>query len=94
MNITGEHTMCEALDRLINEGEERGIERGIERGTLDTLYRLVNSNTITVDDAAKEKDLSTTSNTKIFTMFIKLVITVSALVFHTLIHAFSLIIFL
>ena len=54
MNITGEHTMCEALDRLINEGEERGIERGIERGTLDTLYRLVNSNTITVDDAAKD----------------------------------------
>lgn len=46
----GENTMCEALDKLINEGEKRGIELG----TSQTLFRLVDSNNITVDVAAKD----------------------------------------
>ena len=54
----GENTMCEALDKLINEGEKRGMERGIERGTLQTLYRLIESRKITVDDAAKDMGLT------------------------------------
>ena len=55
---TGEHTMCEALDKLINEGEERGMERGIERGTSQTLFRLVISKNLTVDVAAKDMGVS------------------------------------
>lgn len=51
---TGEHTMCEALDKLINEGEERGIERG----TSQTLFRLVISKNLTVDVAAKDMGVS------------------------------------
>ena len=51
---TGENTMCEALDKLINEGEERGIERG----TSQTLFRLVISKNLTVDVAAKDMGVS------------------------------------
>ena len=63
---TGENTMCEALDKLINEGEKRGEERGekrgmecgIERGTLQTLMSLVDDGSITVEKALTKVDMT------------------------------------
>lgn len=55
---TGEHTMCEALDRLINEGEERGMKRGIEQGILLNTMSLVSDGTITLEKALTKVDIT------------------------------------
>ena len=55
-------TMCEAFDKLINEGIERGIERGIkqgiktgrEEGRISMLKQLIDSGTITTEIAAEQ----------------------------------------
>lgn len=46
----GEHTMCEALDRLINEGEERG--------KIKSLMELVSDGTITLEKALTKVDIT------------------------------------
>ena len=50
--------MCEALDKLINEGEERGMKRGIEQGILLNTMSLVSDGTITLEKALTKVDIT------------------------------------
>ena len=51
---TGESTMCEALDKLINEGEERGMKRGMLLNTMS----FVSDGTITLEKALTKVDIT------------------------------------
>ncbi len=49
-------TMCEVLDRI----ENRGIEKGIEKGKVLTLAELVKKGLLTIQQAAKEMNVTVT----------------------------------
>ena len=48
--------MCEVLDRI----ENRGIEKGIEKGKVLTLAELVKKGLLTIQQAAKEMNVTVT----------------------------------
>ena len=48
--------MCEVLDRI----ENRGIEKGIEKGKVLTLTGLVKKGLLTIQQAAKEMNVTVT----------------------------------
>ena len=51
-------SMCELYDRIMMEGEAKGMEKGMEKGVLKTLADLVKKGLITVVQAAEQADMT------------------------------------
>ena len=51
--------MCKAIEDMRNDAREKGIEKGIEKGVLATLAGLVKDGILSVADAAKRANMTT-----------------------------------